>query len=223
MVRGPDSPSKGCKFESQQEQWNFFFLSRVNFVCDSRPFHFHVTAVVRERPQSFCQKCRWQVTRKHACTHDPIKSEWANYFAVRAQCGSLSRNELTSNLSGNIQPQLSQLAELLWTDPGVNSGISVRKLISTLKKKKKGERIFLSLKNMGACALTMYRTGESFKSMGAWAPRMYRTGESFKSMGAWVPTAFSKGGCEKSFFENHGCQGTHDVRTVSFLTMYSEG
>ena len=32
--------------------------------------------------------------------------------------------------------QSSQLAEPLWTDPGVKSGISVRKLISTLKKKK---------------------------------------------------------------------------------------
>ena len=29
-------------------------------------------------------------------------------------------------LSGNIRPQSSQLAEPLWTDPGINSGISVR-------------------------------------------------------------------------------------------------
>ena len=27
-----------------------------------------VTAVARKRPQSFCQKCRWQVTAKHAYT-----------------------------------------------------------------------------------------------------------------------------------------------------------
>ena len=33
--------------------------------------------------------------------------------------------------------QSSQLAELLWTDPGLKSGISVRKLIATKKKKKK--------------------------------------------------------------------------------------
>ena len=64
----------------------------------------------------------------------------------------------------------------------------------------------------------------SFKSMGAWAPTMYRVGDSFfKSMGAWTPMTFNKGGCEKSFFENHWCQGTQDVRTVSFLTMYGEG
>ena len=37
--------------------------------------------------------------------------------------------------SENIQLQSSQLAEPLWTDPGLNSGISVRELISTLKKK----------------------------------------------------------------------------------------
>ena len=40
------------------------------------------------------------------------------------------------NLSGNIRLQSSQLAEPLWTDPGVKSGISVRELIPTLKKKK---------------------------------------------------------------------------------------
>ena len=46
------------------------------------------------------------------------------------------RNELTRNLSGNIQPQSSQLTEPVWTDPGgIKSGISARELISTLKKK----------------------------------------------------------------------------------------
>ena len=45
------------------------------------------------------------------------------------------KNELTRNSSGNIRPQSSQLAEPLWTDPGVNSGISLCELISTKKKK----------------------------------------------------------------------------------------
>ena len=31
-------------------------------------FHLCVTTVARKRPQSFCQKCRWQVTAKHAHT-----------------------------------------------------------------------------------------------------------------------------------------------------------
>ena len=50
------------------------------------------------------------------------------------------KNERTRNLSGNIRSQSSQLAESLWTDPGIKSGISVRELISTLKKKKKKEK-----------------------------------------------------------------------------------
>ena len=52
------------------------------------------------------------------------------------RCGNLSGNELTHNLSGNTRPQLSQLAEELWTDPGIKNGISVRKLISTKKTNK---------------------------------------------------------------------------------------
>ena len=50
--------------------------------------------------------------------------------------GNLSGNELTRNSSGNIRSQSSQLAESLWTDPGLKSGIIVRELISTFKKKK---------------------------------------------------------------------------------------
>ena len=70
-------------------------------------------------------------TPKHAYTFDPTKSEWADYVAVQAQCGKLSGNELTRNSSGNPRSQSSQLAGLLWTDPGLKSGISVRELIST--------------------------------------------------------------------------------------------
>ena len=98
----------------------------------------HVIAVACKRPWSFCQKCRWQVMPKHAHTLDPTKSEWAEYAAVQAQCGNLSSgNKLTRNLSGNIQPQSSQLTDPLCTDPGIKSGIGVCKLVSTSKKKKK--------------------------------------------------------------------------------------
>ena len=38
-----------------------------------------VTAVACKRPRSFCKKCRWQVTPKHAYPLDPVKSEWADY------------------------------------------------------------------------------------------------------------------------------------------------
>ena len=46
--------------------------------------------------------------------------------------GTYQGNTLTRNSSGNTQPESSQLAEPLWTDPGVKSGVSVRELISSL-------------------------------------------------------------------------------------------
>ena len=116
------------------------FISRANFVwwllfsVRSTP---HVTVVAGKRPRSFCQKCRWQVTQKYVYTLDPLKSEWADYAVVQAECGNLSGNELIHNSSGNTWSQSSQLTEPLWTHPGLKSGISVHKLISTLKKKKK--------------------------------------------------------------------------------------
>ena len=107
-----------------------------------------VTAVARKRRRSFRQKCRWQVTLKHAYTLDPSKSECADYAAVQAECGNLSGNELTRNSSGNTRSQSSQLAEPLWTDPGLKSGISLHELISTLKKKKKKASAGNELSNM---------------------------------------------------------------------------
>ena len=105
LVRAPDSWSEGCKFESQQEQWENFLLQSQLCVltliwCS---FHPRVTAVARKRPRSFCQKCRWQFTPKHAYTFDPKKSEWADYAAVQAECGNLSGNELTRNSLWNTR------------------------------------------------------------------------------------------------------------------------
>ena len=54
----------------------------------------------------------------------------ADYAAVQEECENPSGNELTSNTSGNTRSQSSQLAEPLWTDPGLKSGISLRELIS---------------------------------------------------------------------------------------------
>ena len=50
-----------------------------------------------------------------------------------------SRGLMFRSVRYNIIPviQSSQLAEPLWTDPGIKSEIGVRELISTLKKKKK--------------------------------------------------------------------------------------
>ena len=49
--------------------------------------------------------------------------------------GTYQETSSQAILSGNALPLSSQLAEPLWTDPGLMSGISVRVLISTLKKK----------------------------------------------------------------------------------------
>ena len=132
LVRALHSLSEGCKFESQQE-WreNFLLQSQLCVLTLIRcPFHPHITALACKRPRSFCQKCRWQVTSKHVYTLDPLKLEWADYATFQADCGNLSGNELTYNSSGNTRSQSSQLAELLWTDLGLKSEISLRELIS---------------------------------------------------------------------------------------------
>ena len=53
--------------------WNGgrIFFSRVDFPCwllFRYPFHPRVTTVARKKSRSFRQKCRWQVTAKHAYT-----------------------------------------------------------------------------------------------------------------------------------------------------------
>ena len=53
--------------------WNGgrIFFTRVDFLCwllFRYPFHPRVTTVARKKSRSFCQKCRWQVTAKHAYT-----------------------------------------------------------------------------------------------------------------------------------------------------------
>ena len=54
---------------------------------------------------------------------------------MQAQCENLSGNELTRKSSGNTLSQSSQLAEPLWTDPGLKTGISVRELSPTTTTK----------------------------------------------------------------------------------------
>ena len=133
LVRAPE-------FEFRQKRReNFLLQSQLCMLTLIRcPFHPRVIAVARKRPRSFCQKCRWQVTPKHAYTFDPTMFEWADYAAV--QCGNLLGNELTRKLSENNRSQSSQLVEPLWTDPGLKSASSVFELISTSKKKKKKKR-----------------------------------------------------------------------------------
>ena len=72
-----------------------------------------------------------------AYTLDPTRSEWA----VQAQCGNLFINGFTRNVLGNTRPRSSQLAEPVWTDPGLKSEICVRELISTKTNKKNKKTI----------------------------------------------------------------------------------
>ena len=75
--------------------------------------------------------------RLHLNTHTPLIQRSRSGLTMplsRHSVGTYPYNELTRNLSGNIRPQSSQLAELQLTDPGLKSGFSVREVISTDKK-----------------------------------------------------------------------------------------
>ena len=60
-------------------------------------FHPCVSAVARKSPRSLCQKCRWQVTPKHAYTLDLTKLEWADYAAIMLFYLTLSQTDIVSN------------------------------------------------------------------------------------------------------------------------------
>ena len=68
-----------------EQQENFLLQGQLCVLTLIRcPFHPRATAVASNRPRSFCQKCRLQVTTKHAYTLDLTKSEWADYATVQA-------------------------------------------------------------------------------------------------------------------------------------------
>ena len=81
--------------------------------------------------------------RLHLNTYTPLthRSRSGLTMLLSRQCGNLSGNELTRNLSGNTQLQSSQLVQLLGTDRGLKSGISLHKLISTLTKAQAGNEL----------------------------------------------------------------------------------
>ena len=70
VVNALDSRLKGRRFESlQKRRENFLLQGQLSVLTLIRyPFHPRVTAVARKRSRSFCQKCMWQVTAKHAYT-----------------------------------------------------------------------------------------------------------------------------------------------------------
>ena len=102
------------------------------------PLHPRVTAVARKRPRSFCQSAGG---RLHLNTHTSLTQ--GSQSGLPCRCPGIVWEPIGkrahTQLVREIRSQSSQLAEQLWTDPGVKSEISVRELISTLKKKKKSQ------------------------------------------------------------------------------------
>ena len=95
------------------------------------PFHPRATEVAGKRSRSFCQKCKRQFDLS---THAPLTQQ--------------NRSALTRYSSGNARPQSSQLAEPLWTDLGVKSGIGACELISNLKKRRKKAQAGIDSSNL---------------------------------------------------------------------------
>ena len=77
--------------------------------------------------------------RLHLNSHTPMTQRSQSGLTMPLSRHSVGTYpEMTSRkLSENVWPQLSQLTEPLWTDPGLKCGISTCKLISTSKKKEK--------------------------------------------------------------------------------------
>ena len=75
-------------------------------------------------------------TVAHICPW-PKQSQSDLTMLCRHSVWVYQEDDLTCSSSGSTHPHLSQVSEPLWIDPGLQSGTGVRKLISTLKKKKK--------------------------------------------------------------------------------------
>ena len=72
--------------------------------------------------------------RLHLNTHTPVTQRSRSGLAMslsRLSVGTYRETSSHATSSGNIRPKSSQLAEPLWIDPGIESGISERELIST--------------------------------------------------------------------------------------------
>ena len=83
--------------------------------------------------------------RLHLNTHTPLAQRSQNGLTMplsRHSVGSYQETSSHVTRKGTLGHSRLRLAEPLWTDPGLKSGISIRELISTLKKKNAGkERI----------------------------------------------------------------------------------
>ena len=94
--------------------WNGgrIFFSRVDFLCwllFRYPFHPRVTTVARKKSRSFCQKCRWQVTAKHAYTLriEPCFGIGHNLSLICQMTSEDIKHQLNNNNQVRVSPTSS--------------------------------------------------------------------------------------------------------------------
>ena len=129
---------KCLRFNTWQE-WQEIFFSRVTFLCWPL-FSVHSTPLLPQwHIKDPSHSAKSAGGRLQIITHTFLTQQsWSGLTALfRRNFWTSQGNELTCNLLGNTHPQLSQLAEPLWTDPGIKSGISMCKIISTSKQQQK--------------------------------------------------------------------------------------
>ena len=93
------------------------------------PLSRHSVGTYQETSSQATQK---QKTKKTELTASVLKKRCARFVLFRLikkrSFNLLCVFDLTGNSLGNTQPQSSQLAEPLWTESGLKTGISVREL-----------------------------------------------------------------------------------------------
>ena len=134
-----DSRLKGCDFESWEGRQRIFF-SRVNFLCWLL-FGVHFTPMLQQwLVKDPGHSAKGADGRLHLNTHTPLTQRSQSGLTVpltRHSVGTYPAMSSQATFQGTW-PQSPQLAEPLWTDPGLKSGIRVRKRISTQKKAQAG-------------------------------------------------------------------------------------
>ena len=89
--------------------------------CDMQKKYVGTTCVNKAHCDKTCKQTKRIVSRS-ALTAEQVVH--ASYLVIDFY-------ELIRNSSGNTRPQSSHLAEPLWTDHGLKSGISLPELVST--------------------------------------------------------------------------------------------
>ena len=122
LVRAPDSSSKGCQFESRQKRRQNFLLHSQLCVLTLIPCPFRSTPVLPQwHVKDPCHSAKSAGGRLHLNTYTPLtqRSQSGLTMLSRRSVGTYWENEFVHNSSGNTRPQSSQLAEPMWTDPGL--------------------------------------------------------------------------------------------------------